>query len=59
VRLLHPGGGDVDTHTSPGSMVCTVMAAPASMELQTMRERITDSRIQRVLWLIEVGEPAS
>ncbi|REE03232.1 regulatory Fis family protein [Citricoccus muralis] len=39
--------GDVDTHTPMGSMVFTVMAALAQMELEIKRERITDSVTKR------------
>ncbi|MGX0672277.1 DNA invertase Pin-like site-specific DNA recombinase [Kocuria marina] len=34
LRVLNLGGGDVDTHTPMGSMVFTVMAALAQMELE-------------------------
>ena len=47
LRVLNLGGGDVDTHTSMGSMVFTVMAALAQMELEIKRERITDSVAKR------------
>src|SRR5699024_9484454 len=43
LRVLNLGGGDVDTSTPMGSMVFTVMAAWAQMELDIKRERITDS----------------
>jgi DNA invertase Pin-like site-specific DNA recombinase len=43
LRVRNLGGGDVDTATPMGSMVFTVMAALARMELQIKRERITDS----------------
>jgi DNA invertase Pin-like site-specific DNA recombinase len=43
LRVLNLGGGDVDTATLMGSMVDTVMAALAQMELGIKRERITDS----------------
>lgn len=43
LRVLNLGGGDVDTHTPMGSMVFTVMAALAQMELEIKRKRITDS----------------
>ncbi|MHC5560920.1 recombinase family protein [Kocuria sp. U4B] len=44
---LNIGGGDVDTHTSMASMVFTVMAALAQMELENTHERITDSVADR------------
>ena len=47
LRVLNLGGGDVDTHTPMGSMVFTVMAALAQMELEIKRERITDSVAKR------------
>lgn len=47
LRVLNLGGGDVDTHTPVGSMVFTVMAALAQMELDIKRERITDSVAKR------------
>ena len=37
----------MDTHTPMGSMVFTVMAALAQMELEIKRERITDSVAKR------------
>ncbi|MFF0989719.1 recombinase family protein [Kocuria nitroreducens] len=40
LRVLNPGGGDVDTATPT---VFTVMAAPAQRELEIERERIADS----------------
>ena len=43
LRVLNLGGGDVDTSTPMGSMVFTVMAALAQMELDIKRERINDS----------------
>ena len=45
--MLNLGGGDVDTATPMGSMVFTVMAALAQMELEIKRERITDSVAKR------------
>src|SRR5699024_7738439 len=39
LRVLNLGGGDVDTSTPMGSMVFTVMAALAQMELDIKRER--------------------
>lgn len=47
LRVLNLGGGDVDTSTPMGSMVFTVMAALAQMELEIKRERITDSVSKR------------
>jgi DNA invertase Pin-like site-specific DNA recombinase len=47
LRVLNLGGGDVDTHTPMGSMVFTVMAALAQMEVEIKRERITDSVAKR------------
>ncbi|REE04257.1 DNA invertase Pin-like site-specific DNA recombinase [Citricoccus muralis] len=47
LRVLNLGGGDVDTHTPMGSMVFTVMAALAQMELEIKRERTTDSVAKR------------
>lgn len=43
LRVLNLGGGDVDTATPMGSMVFTVLAALAEMELEIKRERIQDS----------------
>lgn len=43
LRILNLGGGDVDTATPMGSMVFTVMAALAQMELDIKRERLADS----------------
>ncbi len=47
LRVLNLGGGDVDTATPMGSMVFTVMAALAQMELEIKRERVTDSVAKR------------
>lgn len=47
LRVLNLGGGEVDTATPMGSMVFTVMAALAQMELDIKRERITDSVAKR------------
>jgi DNA invertase Pin-like site-specific DNA recombinase len=47
LRVPNLGGGDVDTATPMGSMVFTVMAALAQMELEIKRERITDSVSKR------------
>jgi DNA invertase Pin-like site-specific DNA recombinase len=46
-EVLDLGGGDVDTATPMGSMVFTVMAALAQMELEIKPERITDSVSKR------------
>ncbi|MCA4135307.1 recombinase family protein [Arthrobacter sp. M4] len=43
LRVLNLGGGDVDTSTPMGSMLFTVMSAPAQMEHEIKRERINDS----------------
>ena len=43
LRVLNLGGDNVDTSTPMGSMMFTVMAALAQMELDIKRERITDS----------------
>jgi DNA invertase Pin-like site-specific DNA recombinase len=54
----NPGGGDMDTSTPMGSMVFTVMAAPAQMELGITRERITDSvATRRAAGKDPVGRP--
>ena len=47
LRVLNLGGGDVDTSTPMGSMLFTIMAALAQMELEIKRERITDSISKR------------
>jgi DNA invertase Pin-like site-specific DNA recombinase len=47
LRVLNLGGGNVDTGTPMGSMVFTVMAALAQMELEIKRERINDSVTKR------------
>jgi DNA invertase Pin-like site-specific DNA recombinase len=47
LRVLNLGGGDVNTSTPMGSMVFTVMAALAEMELEIKRERVTDSIAKR------------
>lgn len=47
LRVLNLGGGDVDTSTPMGSMMLTVMAALAQMELEIKRERVTDSVAKR------------
>lgn len=40
------GGGDLDAHTPMWSMVFTVMAALAQMELHINREQITEITIK-------------
>lgn len=47
LRVLNLGGGDVNTSTPMGSMVFTVMAALAQMELEIKRERVLDSVSKR------------
>jgi hypothetical protein len=47
LRVLNLGRADVDTHTPMGSMLFTVMAALAQMELEIKCERITDSVAKR------------
>jgi DNA invertase Pin-like site-specific DNA recombinase len=47
LRVLKLGGGDVDTSTPMGSMLFSVMAALAQMELEIKRERIRDSVAKR------------
>ena len=47
LRVLNLGGGDVNTSTPMGSMLFTVMAAPAQMEHDIKRERIIDSISKR------------
>lgn len=47
LRVLNLGGGDADTSTPMGSMVFSVMAALAQMELEIKRERIRDSVAKR------------
>jgi len=47
LRVLNLGGGDVDTATPMGSMVFSVMAALAQMELEIKRERVRDSVSKR------------
>lgn len=47
LRVLNLGGGNVDTGTPIGSMVFTVMAALAQMELEIKRELINDSVTKR------------
>lgn len=47
LRVLNLGGGNVDTGTPMGSMVFTVTAALAQMELEIKRERVNDSVSKR------------
>lgn len=47
LRVLNLGGGDVDTGTPMGSMLFTLTAALAQMELEIKREGITDSVAKR------------
>jgi DNA invertase Pin-like site-specific DNA recombinase len=47
LRVLNLGGGDVDTSTPMGSMLFTIMAALAQMELEIKRERVVDSVSKR------------
>ena len=47
LRVLNLGGGNVDTGTPMGSMVFTVMASLAQMELEIKRERVIDSNKKR------------
>jgi DNA invertase Pin-like site-specific DNA recombinase len=47
LRVLNLSGGDVDTATPVGSMLFTIMAALAQMELEIKRERIVDSISKR------------
>lgn len=42
LRVPNPGGHDVDTGTPMGSIMFTVMAAPAQTTLEIKRERIAD-----------------
>jgi DNA invertase Pin-like site-specific DNA recombinase len=47
LRILNLGGGNVDTGSPMGSMIFTVMAELAQMELDIKRERINDSISKR------------
>jgi DNA invertase Pin-like site-specific DNA recombinase len=47
LRVLNLGGGEVDTATPIGSMLFTIMAALAQMELEIRRERVVDSITKR------------
>ena len=55
LRVLNLGGGDVDTGTPMGSMVFTVMAALAQMELDIKRERVGDSVSKRRAAGLDLG----
>ena len=55
LRVLNLGGGNVDTGTPMGSMVFTVMAALAQMELEIKRERINDSVSKRRAAVKDLG----
>lgn len=47
LRVLNLGGGGVDTATPMGSMLFTIRAALAQMELEIKRERVLDSISKR------------
>lgn len=47
LKVLNLGGASVDTTTPIGSMVFTIMAALAEMELEIKKERIRDSVAKR------------
>jgi DNA invertase Pin-like site-specific DNA recombinase len=55
LRVLNLGGDAVDTSTPIGSMLFTVMAALAQMELDIKRERITDSVSKRRAAGLDLG----
>lgn len=55
LRILNLGGGNVDTGTPMGSMVFTVMAALAQMELEIKRERVNDSNTKRRTAGLDLG----
>lgn len=55
LRVLNLGGGDVDTSTPMGSMVFTVMAALAQMELDIKKERVGDSVSKRRAAGLDLG----
>jgi hypothetical protein len=61
LRVLNLGGGNVDTGTPMGSMVFTVMAALAQMELEVERERVNDSNTKRRTagWISAVDDRSS
>jgi DNA invertase Pin-like site-specific DNA recombinase len=47
LRVLNLGRGDMDTATPMGSMMFTIIATSAQMELEIKRERIIDSVVRR------------
>ena len=47
LRVLNLGGGDVDTSTTMGAMVFTMMAALAQAEREIKSERVVDSVAKR------------
>ena len=55
LRVLNLGGDAVDTSTPIGSMLFTVMAALAQMELDIKRERINDSVSKRRAAGLDLG----
>jgi len=55
LKVLNLGGDAVDTSTPIGSMLFTVMAALAQMELDIKRERITDSVSKRRAAGLDLG----
>jgi DNA invertase Pin-like site-specific DNA recombinase len=55
LRVLNLGGDAVDTGTPIGSMLFTVMAALAQMELDIKRERINDSVSKRRAAGLDLG----
>jgi DNA invertase Pin-like site-specific DNA recombinase len=57
LRVPNLGGGGMDTVTPMGSMVFTVMAALAQMELEIKRERTTDSMAKRQAPVKDLGGP--
>jgi DNA invertase Pin-like site-specific DNA recombinase len=55
LRVLNLGGDAVDTATPIGSMLFTVMAALAQMELDIKRERVVDSVSKRRAAGLDLG----
>jgi len=55
LRVLNLGGGNVDTGTPMGSMMFTVMAALAQMELDIKTERVGDSVTKRRAAGLDLG----
>ena len=55
LKILNLGGANVDTSTPIGSMMFTVMAALAQMELEIKRERVRDSVAKRRDAGLDVG----